>query len=144
MDDAPFIVNILAVQQQAVGPVVEDPQAGVDGTGHLHGHGVDIVHGLVNGRVGVQVGTELHSDALQVLDQAVAGEGLRAVEAHMLQEVGKTPLVLLFEDGADFLGNVEVGLVFRVFVVTDVVGQSVVKLADADGGIHRDRRHLLG
>ena len=40
--------------------------------------------------------------------------------------------------------SLEIGLPLRLFIVPDVVSQSVVKLADAHLRIDRDRRHLLG
>ena len=145
VDHAALTVDVLRGQQQAVGPVMEDPQAGVDCARHGgHGHVVYIIYGLVDAGIGIQVSTEFHTDALAVFHHAIAREMLRAVEAHVLQEMGQTALVLVFQDGAHFLGDVEIGLPLRLLIVPDVVGQSVVKLADAHLRIDRDRRHLLG
>ena len=69
---------------------------------------------------------------------------LRAVETHVLEEVREAALRLIFEDGADFLGDIEIRLALRLFVVPDVIGQAVVEFANLHVGIHRDRRHLLG
>ena len=69
---------------------------------------------------------------------------LGPVEAHVLQEMGEAALVLVFKDGTDLLGDVEMRLVLRLLVVADVIGQSVLQMADADIRIDRNRRHLLG
>ena len=52
-------------------------------------------------------------------------------------------LFLILEDGAHFLGNVEIGLSLRLLIVPDVIGQTVVEFSDLHVGIHGDRRHLL-
>ena len=44
---------------------------------------------------------------------AMSGEVLAAVEGHVLQKMGQSTLVLLFEDGAYILGNVEIGTLLR-------------------------------
>ncbi len=61
----------------------------------------------------------------------------------MLQEVRKTSLVFVLEDGTYLLGDVEIGLPLRFLVVSDVVGKPIVKLAHAYLLIYGDRRHLL-
>jgi len=44
----------------------------------------------------------------------------------MLKEVGKSPLVLLFEDRTYLLNNIEFRLSLRLCITTDVVGEAVV------------------
>ena len=144
VDHAALLVDVFPREEQAVGPVVEDPEAGVDRTRNGHGDVVDVIDGLVDRSIGVQVRAELHTDGLEVLDHAVAGEMLGPVEAHVLQEMGEAALVLVFKDGTDLLGDVEMRLVLRLLVVADVIGQSVLQMADADIRIDRNRRHLLG
>ena len=145
VDHAALAVDVSRVEQQAVGPVVEDPQAGVHGARDLgHGHVVDVIDGFVDAGIGVQVGAELHADALAILHHAIAREMLRTVETHMFEEVRQTALRFVFQDGAHFLGDIEIGLALRLFVVPDVIGQSVVEFTDLHVRIHRDRRHLLG
>ena len=145
MDHTTLTVDILVGKQQAVRPVVKDPEAGVDGARNLgHGHVVDIIDRFVDAGIGVQVGAELHADRLAVFHNAVAGEMLGSVEAHMLEEMGETALRFVFQNGAHFLGDIEIGLALRLFVVPDVIGQSVVEFTDFHVRIHRDRRHLLG
>ena len=69
---------------------------------------------------------------------------LRAVEGHVLQEVGKTTLRLVLINRAYTLGNIEIGNVFGILVVTDVIGQSVVQFTNAHSWVNGDGRHLHG
>ena len=68
---------------------------------------------------------------------------LRSVEAHVLEEVGEAPLVLFFQDGTDLLGDVEVRLACRLAVFPDIIGKSVLELADLHRRIDRYRLALL-
>ena len=86
--------------------------------------------------------TEFHADAFAIANDTVAWKVLGTVEAHVLQEMRQTSLVLLFQDGADLLRDVEVGLTFRFLIVADVIGDSVVQFSDSDGRINRDGAHL--
>ena len=143
VDDPALVVDVLVGEQQSVGPVVKNPETGVDGRRNGgHRHIVDVVNGLIEAGLGVQVLTEFHTDALAITDNTVAGKVLGAVEAHVLQKMRQTSLVLLFQDGADLLRDVEVGLTFRLLIVADVIGDSVVQFSDSDGRINRDGAHL--
>ena len=62
----------------------------------LCGHVVDIVHRLVDAGVGVEVCTELDAVGAAPLDEVVALEVVTAVEGHVLKEVCKSSLVLVF------------------------------------------------
>ena len=66
-----------------------------------------------------------------------------AVKGHVLQEVGKTALALLFLNGTHALGDVEIHAMLGIVVVADVVGQATVQFTDAHLWVHWDRRHLL-
>ena len=143
VDDAALLVDVLTLEKQAVSPVMEDPQAGVDGARNGNRHVVDVINCFVYGRVCIQVSSELHTDRFQILDQSVAGEMLGAIEAHVLKEVGQTALVFVFEDRSHFLGDIEMSLVFRLFVVTDVIGQTVIQFSDAYLLVYRNLGHLL-
>ena len=110
----------------------------------MDGHVVDVVHGLVQGGVGIKVGAELHADVLQVAEQSVVGEVLGSVEAHVLKEVCQSALVFLFEHRAYLLGNVEVGLSFGKGIVADVVGESVFEFAYTHVGVGGYGLCLLG
>ena len=143
VDDSAFLVYFLRVQGQIVTPVVQNQQAGVDGSRSSDRHIGNVVYGFVYGSIGVQVLTEFHPDTLQVLLQCITGEVGRSIETHVFQEVGKAALVGFFLNGAYLLGNVKVGPVCRLAVLADIIGQSVVQLSDTDIFVDRDRRHLL-
>ena len=110
-------------------PVVEDEQTGVEGTGCLHVHVVDVIDCLVERGVGVQVLTEAYADAFQILLQVVAGEVGSAVEAHVFEEVCQTALVLFFLHRTHLLCDVEEGSFLWPLVVAQIVSQSVVEFA---------------
>ena len=139
-------VDFGRVEGEGVGPVVEDEQAGVLYAPAGDGYRRDIVYGLVDGGVGVEVAAKFHAHALEPVDDALAGEVFGAVEAHVLQEVGQAALVVFLKYGADFLCDVEVGLAFGGLVVADVVGDAVGQGAGDDflvelKGVYL--RHLL-
>ena len=140
VDDAALFVDFCRLEQQAVGPVVQDVEAGID-VRVAHGHTVDVVDRFIRRGVGVQVFAKFHADAFAVFDDAVSGEMLSAVEAHMFQEVGQSALVFFLLYGAHFLCDVEVHAVFGAGVVADVVGQSVGQLTVAYGRVHVEWRH---
>ena len=125
MDDAAFFVDFLGGERQIIRPVVEDEQAGVDDAVACDGNIADVVHRFVYRCVGVQVFAEAHADGFQVMFQSISGEMSSAVEAHVFQEVCQPSLIVFFKDGTHFLGDVEVGAVFRQFIVPDVVSQPV-------------------
>ena len=143
VDDAALLLNLLGLQQQTVGPVVEDEQTGVDDALARGGHVRDVIDRLVDGGVGVQVAAELHADGLAPLHDVVALEVLGAVEAHVLQEVGQTALLVVLLYGAHALCEVDLGPLLRPGIVTDVVGQSVVEPAHAHVFVDGDGGHLL-
>ena len=124
-------------------PVVQDEEAGIDGSGNLDVDVIDVIDRLVEGGIGIKILAELHADALQVLLQGVAREVRCAVEAHVLEEVGQTALLVFLLHRADALRDVEVAPLFGPLVVADEIGEAVLKLARLDGRVKGDRRHLL-
>ncbi len=144
VDHSPLVVDVLVGEQKAVSPVVEYPQTAVNRAWNGSDRDiVDVVNSLVNRSVGIEISAELHTDRLAVLDDPVSREVLSTVEAHMLKEVGKTPLTVVLEDGTHLLGDIEVSLACRLRIVTDIVGKAIVKLSDLYCRIDRNRRHLL-
>ena len=143
VDNATLLVNFLAVERQVVAPVVQDKQARVHRTLNLHVYIVHVIHRLVKRSIGIQVLAKLHADTLQVLFQSVAREVCGTIEAHVLQEVSQTTLVLLLLHGTHLLRDVEVGPMLRPFIVTDVIRQPVGQMAHAYCGIQGERRRLL-
>ena len=142
-DDAALGVDLLGPERDEVRPVVQDQHGRVDDS-LARGRDVrNVVNRLVPARTGVEVVAEFHADGLQVLDELFSGEVLRAVEGHVFEEVGQTLLVVLLLDGAHVVQDVEVGLPLGLFVVPDVVGQSVVEPARADLLVRRYRLHRI-
>ena len=139
VDDATLLVYLGILEQQVMAPVVEHQQAGVDDTLTLQRSRTDVIDGLLNAGIGIEVGAELHADGLtpghdaQAL--ALAGEVLRAVEGHVLQEVGQSALAGLFLNAAYTLGDVEISQSRLLGVVADVVRQPVLQLTRAHGGV---------
>ena len=61
MDHTALGVDLLGEEEKVVGPVMKDEKAGVLDTDAGHGNVGDIVDGLVNGGVGVEVLAEFHT-----------------------------------------------------------------------------------
>ena len=80
---------------------------------------------------GVDVTAELGTDTLQILKQFLVGEILCTVETHVLKEVGKTVLVVLLLESTYICRQVELGTLCRLRIVTDVIGKSVLELANS-------------
>ena len=109
-------------------------------------HIIYIIYCLVEAGVGVEVFAELHSDALEVGLEAVAGEVCGSVETHVFQEVGQSALVVVFLHRAHLLCYVEVGTLFGPLVVAYVVGEAVWQPTHLYCGVEGQlgQLHLLG
>ncbi len=142
VDHSPLLVYLFRLEQQSVGPVVEDEEAGVERFLARRRHIIYIIYSLLDGGVGVEVVAELHSDGAAVFYHFVVGEVVGAVEAHVLKEVCQSALAVLLLQGAHFLGYIEVGAVLGPVVVTDVVGQSVVELSNPHCRVDGQSGHL--
>ena len=142
MHHVALLVDGFGVKRDAVRPVLEDEHAGVEGGDACCGHILDKIDGLVGGGVGVEVSAILHANRLQVFLQGVVLEMVGAVEGHVLEQVGKTSLVVVFLHRPHFLCDIETGHMLRIVVVADVVGQSIVELALAKVGVNGDGRVL--
>jgi hypothetical protein len=125
-------------ERRVAGPVLEHVERRLD---RLLVVGGDLEHvdRLVEGRVRVDVGAELHAGVLEEIDELLPLEAARAVEEHVLEEVRDAALVLLLEHGARVDDEPQLGAVRRLDVPPDVVGEPVVELADPDGRVGRDR-----
>lgn len=138
-----LVVDGLLAEGDAVAPVLEDEHARVYSRCACCGHVGEEIYGLVDGGVGVEVASVLHTDALQVFLEAVALEVFRTIEGEVLQEVGKSALVVILVDRTHFLGDVETCHVLGVTVVADVVGKAVGEMAYLHILVYRDGRHFL-
>ncbi len=137
VDHTALLVDLLGIESEVVGPVMENEQTGVLNALAGDGNIRDIVDSLVNTGIGVEIGSETHTDCGQPVAELIAGEVGGAVEAHVLQEVGQTTLMILLESRSDILCDVEVGLSLGILIVTDVIGETVGEFAHAHGRIHR-------
>ena len=142
LDDATLLVYLLVLEQEVVAPVVQDEQTGIDGSCNLDIDVIDVVDGLFERGISVEILAELHADALQILLQGIAREVRCAVEAHVLEEVSQAALVVFLLHRADTLSNVEVTTLLGPFIMADEIGETVVQLACLDSRVKRNRRHL--
>ena len=104
---------------------------------------VELVDGLVEAGVGVDVGAEGSTEPAQHVDQLVLGVLLGAVEHHVLVEVGDTGARSDLVDGTGADGQPQRRLAAGPFVVTHVVLEPVVERAGAHVVVIRDR-HVGG
>ena len=137
-DHTALVVDLLVFERDEVRPIVQDQQTGIDDTLTIQRHARHIVAGLLLSGESVEVSTELHTHLLQVVDQHLAGQVLRAIESHMLQEVSQTLLVILLLNSTHVVQNVELGLISGLGIATYVVGHTVVQLAGSHSCIGRN------
>ncbi len=136
-------IDLLGLQSDEVRPVVQDEQRRVDDSLALHGNIAHVVLRQVPRGERIKVGSELHTDLLQILDQGLVGEILGAVEGHVLQKVSQTLLRIILLNSSYVVYDIEVGHVLRLLVVTDVVGQPVGEHARANLLIGLDGLHAI-
>ena len=77
---------------------------------------------LIDGGISIDVSTEVHTDGLKIIDDALTGEVLGTIEGHMLQEVSQTILMILFEDRTYTLRDMEFAALLRLLVMTNIIG----------------------
>ena len=142
-DDTPFLVDLGGIVDDEMRVVMHDQDAGVDNALVDEGNVGEHVDGLLDSGGSVDVATEGSSDALEIVEDLLSGEVLRSVEAHVLEEVGETVLVGGLLNCADVGGEVELGPSGGFLIVTDVVGESVLEMTYAYGGIIRKVLELL-
>ena len=143
MDDATLLVDFAACEGQAIRPVLQNEDAGVECALPFCRHVANTIDRLVDRGVGVEVASELYSESTGELQECRVREVFRPVERHVLEEMGQTALVVILLNGAHTLRNVEVCDMFRPIVVADVVGQSVLKLAYAHVLVNGNLSHFL-
>ena len=145
VDDATFLVYLLGFQVDKLAPVVEHQETGVDDAFTFDRSGTDVIHRLVNGSIGIEVGTKLHADGLAPRHDAeflaLAWEVLGTIESHVFQEVSQATLARFFQDGAYTLCDIEVSESRLLVVMTDVISESVLQLTLSD---RRILHHVLG
>ena len=125
-DDAALRIDLFVQKEQTAAPVVHDEERRIHDSCAVRRYIREAIDGLVDGGIGVDVSTEVHTHGLKIIDDAFAREMLGAVEGHMLQKMRQTILVILFEDSTNSLCDMELCALFGLFVMTDIIGQSVV------------------
>ena len=106
----------------------------------LHGLSVgnlQLVDRFVEAGVGVDVRAEPHAERLHEVANGIAGKVLRAVEGHVLDEVGQAALVFVLEHGPGIDREPKLGAGLRQPVLADVVAEAIGQCADRDQRIHR-------
>ena len=115
--------------------VAKHHQAAVQHAFALDGNVVKHILGLLEAGGCIDVASEFGADALQPVQDALSGEVLRAVEAHVLEEVGQAVLVGSFQYCTRVRGKIKLYALCGQFVVTDVISETVIELANLDGRI---------
>ena len=143
MNHAALLVNFLVFQQQVVAPVMQNEQTRVDDAVALQGNCRDIVNRLFYTGIGIEVGAELDTDSLTPRHNAqlltLAREMLRTIKSHVFQEVSQSALAGFLLDRAYTLGNIEVGHLRVLAIMTQIVGHAVLQLTHAYRGILTQR-----
>ena len=138
-DDAALLVDLVGLERDAGGPVLEHEERAIDDAGVV-GRDLQLEDGLVEAGVGVDVRAEPHPGRLQERDDVLLREVARAVERHVLDEVGEAALIVVLEHGAGVDDEPQLGPPGRLGVAPDVVAQPVRQRADGDPRIDRDAR----
>ena len=143
MYHAPLLIYLFIGEQQGVAPVVQNEQGRIKHGLTPYRYGRDVVHRLVNARIGVEIGPEFHAHALapryDTRRLTVTPEVRGAIESHVFQEVGQSTLPGFLQDGAHPLGNVEVGNARLLGIVADIVGKPVLQRSRQERGVPLQR-----
>ena len=119
-DHAALRIHLFGIDGRVRGPVFQHVKTGGQNLGIVGGH-AQLVDRLVEGGVGVEIGTEADAQALQEIHQLLLGKAAGAVEEHVFQEVGETQLVGIFLERAGVDGQAQFGSVLRLGVAFDDV-----------------------
>jgi len=95
-------------------------------------------NGLIETRVRVDVRAESHPGRLQKPDHVLFRKVPRAVEAHVLDEVCETSLIVVFENRSGVDDEPELGTPKRLLVGAQVIAKTVRQRSDDDSRIDRD------
>ena len=128
-----------SVEQGVARPLAQDGQAGVEHLAVADRHRQDVDRLVVPG-VRVEVAAEADADRLQIRNELVLREPARPVERHVLDEVRRPELVVVFEDRAGVDDEAQFGPSFGPLVGPDEVRQPVGEPSFADLGVERDQR----
>ncbi len=128
---AALLVDLVGLESDAAGPVLEHEERSIDDVGVV-GRDLQLEDGLVEAGVGVDVRAEAHPGRLQERDDVLLGEVLRPVERHVLDDVGQATLIGVLEHRARVDDEPQLGASLRLGVAADVVAHPVRQRADRD------------
>ena len=94
-------------------------------TAAIAGGDLQLVHGLVEARVRVDVRTETHAERLHEAADVLPGKVQRAVEAHVLDKVREPALVFVFEHRPRVDDEPKLGAALGLPVLADVIAEPV-------------------
>ncbi|MND78385.1 hypothetical protein D3C80_700990 [compost metagenome] len=143
LDDAALGVDVLCLHQGLGDLFTHDAQRGVDRL-VVGARQLQRIGGLVKAGEGVGVSAEGQAQAFQNTQQFVLGHIGRAVESHVLHEVGQTQLVFILHQRPGGDAQAQRGLARRRGVFQDGVAHAVRQGAEADIGVGGDVAGGLG
>ncbi|MNJ36400.1 hypothetical protein D3C77_311860 [compost metagenome] len=143
LDHAALGVDVLGLHQGFGDLFAHDPQRGVDGL-VVGARQLQHIGGLVEAGEGVGVGAEGQAETFQNAQQFVLGHIGRAVEGHVLHEVGQAQLVVVLHQRAGGDPQAQRRLARRRGVLQDGVAHAVGQDAEADGCIGGNVAGRLG
>ena len=94
---AALFLGFHRIEAEAMRPIFEDQKCLLQRLRLIGGNGQH-VNRFVKAGVRVDVGAKAHADRFHERDCFVLGKMLRAIERHVLDEVGHTLLIIVFED----------------------------------------------
>jgi hypothetical protein len=139
--DPTLLLHLGRVERDRMCPVLEDLERRVD-DGRLVRRYTQHVHGLIEGRVRVEMRAKPHADPLDEVHELLLLEAARPVERHVLDEVREPALVIPLEHRAGVHGQPQLGALLGARVLTDVVAHAVRQPADHE--LRVDRKSARG
>ena len=143
LDHAAFGIDVFGLHQGFGDLFAHDPQRGVDRL-VVGARQLQRIGGLIEAGEGVGVGAEGQAKTLQNPQQLVLGHIGRAVEGHVLHEVGQTQLVFVLHQRTGRDPQAQRRLTRRGGVLHDGVAHAVRQDAEAHGRVGRDVAGRLG
>ncbi len=89
--------------------------------------------------IGIQVGTKLYADALQVVYQFILRKAFGAIKVHVFHEMGKAQLVIIFHDGSGVDHQAQFHSLFGFTVMPYVISHTIGQPANFYFRINRHR-----
>ncbi|KAF5033730.1 hypothetical protein DSECCO2_603610 [anaerobic digester metagenome] len=94
-NNASFLIDFFVGKQRTIGPVSDYSECLVKSF-FIIAWNRQHIHGLIKSGVCIQVVAKSDADALKIVYKLVSGEVSQSVEVHVLHEVGKSLLIVIF------------------------------------------------